>query len=101
MGTSTATGSLSDQLNAVVIQLKRCEDLRRLEWAFPRISRALEDIARRAGLTRARGGRPPNLDAALAWLTTTVEEHPAFAEPGGEGLRDELLRLAHRVRHAR
>src|SRR5438552_948726 len=95
------SGSVADRLTGIAGQLKHCENLRQVEYQWPRLVKALEDVATRVGNIRSRGGRPPDLDGPLDWLDQVVEEHPAFAEPNGESCRAELLTLIYRIRHTR
>ena len=93
MRTATiGSGSISDRINGVTAQLKGCEDLHQVEWAWSRIVRALEDVSRRCWLVRSRGGEPPNLDGSLGWLAEVIHAHPALKGPGGE-----LLLLIDRI----
>ena len=91
------TGSIADQLNAVAIILHGFADLAELEYRWPRLVRSLEALGNRAASVRARGGMPLGLDGPLDLLRQVVRDHPAFAEPGGEPLRVELLGLARRI----
>jgi hypothetical protein len=92
------TGSAADQVNQVVIILRRCKDLRAVEYRFPAIARRLEDVLRRVNSTARRGGSSPGVLGPLHWLDQVLRELPALDEPGGEPLRAELRALVARIR---
>ena len=91
------TGSIADQLNGVAILLRGCEDIATIEWAWPRLVRALEAVAERAAAVRRRGGEPAGLQGSLAWLRQVVQDHGALSGPDGEPMRQELLLLIDRI----
>jgi hypothetical protein len=93
-----AAGSISDVTNGVAAQLKGLDDLAGIEYRFGRLSRTLEACAERAAAIRMRGGSLAGLDASTRWLEEVIRDHPALQGPEAEGVKGELLRLAHRCR---
>jgi hypothetical protein len=99
MSTTIGTGSIIDQLNAVAITLRELENLPAVAWRWGRVVGALEDVVRRLSVVRRQGGATASVAGPVAWLEATVRDHPAMQEPGAEPLREELLRLADRIRY--
>jgi hypothetical protein len=91
-------GSASDQVNQVVIILRRCQDLPAVESRWSAIARRLEEVLRRVDSTARRGGSSPGVIGPLRWLDQVVRELPALDEPGGEPLRTELGARVARIR---
>jgi hypothetical protein len=91
------TGSIADQVNAVAMTLRQCEDLPAVEYRWPRLVRVLEGSAEWAAQVRRRGGEPAGLDGALGWLHQVVQDHPALRGPDGAPMRQELLLLIDRI----
>jgi hypothetical protein len=89
------TRSINDQLNAVAILLKSCEDRAAIEHQWGRIVKALKWAAGRARAVRLKGGLPRI--EALTWLESTIREHEAFIRLDGESLQAELLTLIRRI----
>ena len=92
------TGSAADQLNQVVMTLKRCEDLRAVEYRWPKLVRTLESVVRRVSLIRARGGSSPAVAGPLAWMEQVVKDYPALQVPGAGPVAEELLAFVDRIR---
>jgi hypothetical protein len=63
----------------------------------PIIARNLETIADRIAIAQRRDAAPAAIDGALAWLTSTVADHPALQESEDRGLQAELLTLIRRI----
>jgi hypothetical protein len=93
-----AVGPITDVVNGVAAQLKTLDDLAGIEYHFGRLSHALEACAERAARVRRAGGDVAGLAASLRWLRQVVREHRALQGPEAEGVKDELLRMAHRCR---
>jgi hypothetical protein len=91
-------GSACDQVNQVVIILRRCKDRRAVEYRWPAIARRLEDVLRRVDSTARRGGASPGVIGPLRRLDQVVRELPALDEPGAEPLRAEFRALVARIR---
>jgi hypothetical protein len=94
---AVGSGPPADQLNALAIQLRGMTDLPEIEYRWPRIMKALENLAARVAAIRHRGGQPVAIDAPLTWLKATIREHPALQEPRAGPLRTELLIMVHRI----
>jgi hypothetical protein len=85
-------------LNGVVIQLWRMTELRAIEWDWPWIARSWEDVIRRVGVTRRRGGSTASVAGPVAWLDQVVRDHPEQQKSEAVGLREELLTMVDRIR---
>jgi hypothetical protein len=96
-GAAIGTGSISDQVNAVAMTLRQCDDLAAVEYRWPQLIRVLKGSAERAARVRRRGGEPAGLDGALAWLSEVVHTHPSLRGPRGAPMRQELLLLVDRI----
>jgi hypothetical protein len=91
-------GSLSDKIHAVAMTLRACESLAAVESRYSHILRTLDQLAERIARARRSGSVPMPVAPALKWLHHVVQELPALDEPGGEGLRAELLAAIARLR---
>ena len=88
---ATVTGSISDQLNAVTIQLRGYASLAEAEYRYPRWIRVLESAVGRVVTVRHRGGSLPGVREAIDWLDATTREG-FWAFPVAESLRSEVAR---------
>jgi hypothetical protein len=94
---SPVNGSVSDQVNAVVIQLRGFTTLAEVAYRYPRWIRILESAATHAVIVRRRGGALRGAREALDWLDATTREG-FWAEAAAEPLRSEVVRCVDRVR---